>query len=205
MLQWMDIFKLFLPFGLSVLLFVFKDWYAKRKEIKTKQEATWRLLKEEVNTLRDEISQLIEFVNAYNDGLQAGFTPDIDSTIRNTITRLSDLNPKNTYVYANYISKHARVENHMLSLDKLVTSLITTPNINEERTINAVKSQTFALMDSLSERAVASNAVLEVIIECNRFNRNFDAQTIRASRDGLDKENSRIKKFIEANYVTCIE
>ena len=79
--------------------FLFKDWLSKYKEKKTQQESIWRLLKVEVRRVDADISGLKSLVEAYDNGMYAGFTHNLDNSIKRIIQRLSELDPeKHTYM-----------------------------------------------------------------------------------------------------------
>jgi hypothetical protein len=187
MLLWSDVLKLFIPFLLSILFFIFKDWLSKHKEKKAKQESVWRLLKVEVRRVGTDLSGLKSLIKAYDDGMYAGFTHNLDNSLRRIIQRLSELDPEKTYVYAKYESAHTQVENHIISLCHIIHALITTPEINEKRAKDAIKSQVLVLVESMIEMSEASVEVMEVIREDNPKNSTYDEQTIKELEDALKK------------------
>lgn len=185
MLLWSDVLKLFIPFLLSILFFLIKDWLSKHKEKKAKQESIWRLLKVEVRRVGVDLSGLNSLVEAYDNGMYAGFTHNLDDSIKRIIRRLSELDPEKTYVYAKYESSHTQVENHINSLCHIIHSLITTTDINETRAKGAIKSQVQVLIESMIEMSEASIEVMAVIREENSKNSIYDEQILRELKDTI--------------------
>ncbi|WP_444995851.1 hypothetical protein [Aliikangiella sp. IMCC44359] len=187
MLLWEDVLKLFIPFLLSILFFLIKDWLSKHKEKKAKQESIWRLLTVEVRRVGADIKGLESLIEAYDGGMYAGFTHNLDESIKRMIQRLSELDPSKTYVYAKYESSHAQVENHINSLCHIIHSLITTKDINEERAKGAIKSQVMVLIESMVEMSESSVEVMEVLQNDNKRNSVFDEQILRELNDSISK------------------
>ena len=197
MLEWSDVLKLFIPFLLSILFFLIKDWLSKFNEKRAKQESLWRLLKIEIRRLSDDIDGLNIVVKAYDEGMYAGFTHNLDESLKRIVQRLSELEPRKTYIYAKYESSHGYVENNINSLYHIIHSLITISNIKEDRAKNAIKSQVFVLVESLIEMAEASYEIMESIKRSNPRCATYDEQVLHELKEMLNKAKEKFKKSTE--------
>lgn len=194
MLEWSDVSKLFIPFLLSIIFFLVKDWLSKFNEKRAKQESLWRLLTIEVRRLNDDVDALNTVVKAYDEGMYAGFTHNLDESLKRIVQRLSELEPRKTYIYAKYESSHGQVESNINSLYHIIHSLITISDIKEDRAKNAIRSQVFVLVESLIEMAEASYDIMAAIKKSNPRCATYDEQVLHELKETLNKAKEKFNK-----------
>ncbi|MDN7141909.1 hypothetical protein KC131_14770 [Pseudomonas sp. JQ170] len=181
MLTWDDTLKLCIPFIFSIALIWIHYHVARLLETKAKKESLWRIFSTKNLGLASDLKGLNTIIDAYRAGEYASFTYALDDLPKNIAVRLSELTPKQTFIYERYISSYSAVQRNMKSLQSVIHCLITTTEISDGRVRNAIQSQVEVLKSNLIELCEAQIFVMEHFSK--ERNTTFDPQTVVQERN----------------------
>jgi len=206
-LTWLDAFKLFVPIAGSLIISLLMLWakakYSNWQEKKSKHEFLWRVIKQDSPNVVEALKALAQIGDLANEGKVKIRAFDLPKPPTDFARDLAELDPKNSYVYADYISYTDICRSGFILLTHLTKEFAClSDSHNSDRIKEVIAQQVGVLRKDLINLAESEVVVIKTIAAGSR---KYDKQDVANIEDNLKeakKEKERWNPKLSSNINT---
>lgn len=193
---WHDFVTLFVPIFSSLLISLMLIWarsaYSDFKEKRTKQEFLWRVIKQNASNVVTAIQVLKNIATSAESGNVRLRAFDIPQTPLDFARDLAELDPKNSYIYADFISLTEICKNGFLMLtDLMKTHACSPPDANFTKLGESIKQQALSLSQDLVALTSSEVTLMKAISGARK---KFDPQDLARVKQHLEDAQREVSK-----------
>jgi len=160
---WFDVLKLFLPIAAALAAIWIKEWYVAKRERTGLMNLLFADLANQLEITPDVVRTHATIPGRLKEDGFCIFFAQMSEWYSPSVSRLSQLDPKNAFVYLNFSAKCKSVEASVESLQKLLSDALGADASKREVLTKAVEKNTRGLNRTYLAYAESCHEVLKAI------------------------------------------